>query len=125
MPSDLEGRAALLPEGSARELLLQFHTRYQAADEAAIEELRRQWVPPPVDDEAWEEHLRWMALSGIRFNREWLLPGERRLSSAKQVRLISERRKRFLAAHPERLEAVRRKWRKQKESPRPKARAEE
>jgi hypothetical protein len=109
MPTNLDGRMRALPSGPARELLLQLHARFVAAREAAIEKLRQQWVPPPVDDAAWEERLRWMALSGVWLAREWLLPGERRLSALKRGQLIRERQDRYLAAHPERLEAVRRK----------------
>jgi hypothetical protein len=109
IPSNFNGRMIALPQGPARELLLQIRARSEAAREAAIEELRRRWTPPPVDDAAWEENLRSMALSGVRVYRKWLLPSEKRLSSSVQCRLIRERQDRFLAAHPERLEAIRRK----------------
>jgi len=76
---------------------------------AALEDLRQAWTPPPVDDAAWEGHLRWMALRDSRCCREWLLPHEKRLSTSKQYRLISERAKnRFLDRHPDYLEAARR-----------------
>jgi hypothetical protein len=58
-----------------------------------------------------------MALSGVRVYRKWLLPSEKRLSSSLQCQLIRERQDRFLAAHPERLEAVRRKVEKMKREP--------
>ena len=117
MPSNFNGRMIALPQGPARELLLQIRARSEAAREAAIEELRRQWTPPPVDDAAWEENLRLMALSGVRVYRKWLLPSEKRLSSSVQCRLIRERQDRFLDAHPERLEAVRRKVEEMKRKP--------
>jgi len=50
--SDYRDHAGLLPEGPARELLPQFYARYEAAQAAAIEDLRLDWVPPPVDDAA-------------------------------------------------------------------------
>jgi hypothetical protein len=50
-----------------------------------------------------------MALRDIRWCREWLLPHEKRLSTSKQYRLISERQNRFLDRHPEHLETARRK----------------
>jgi hypothetical protein len=58
-----------------------------------------------------------MALSGVRVYRKWLLPSEKRLSSSVQCRLIRERQDRFLDAHPERLEAVRRKVEEMKRKP--------
>jgi hypothetical protein len=106
---DYHDRAALLPEGPARALLLQFYARYEAAQAAAVDRLRREWIPPPVDDAAWEDHLRWLAMRGVRFSREWLLPHEGRLSSARQHQLIRERQNRFLNTHPELLETARRK----------------
>jgi hypothetical protein len=110
IPLDYRHHVELLPEGPARDLLLQFYARYEAAQAAAIEELRQQWVPPPIGDEAWEAHLRGLALSGLRWPvRDWLLPHERRLSEAKRCRLIRERQRRYLDSHPERLQAVRRK----------------
>jgi hypothetical protein len=48
--------------------------RYELARAAALEDLRPAWTPPPVDDAAWEGHLRWMALRDVRRCREWLLP---------------------------------------------------
>jgi hypothetical protein len=92
-----------------RKLLRQFYARYQAAQAAAIEDLRREWVPPPIDDAAWEEHLRWLALREVRFSCKWLLPHEKRLRTSRQYRLIRERQNRFLHAHPQYLEAVKRK----------------
>src|SRR5262249_57931869 len=71
--SNYRDHAGLLPEGSARELLRQFYARYELAQAAALEDLRREWVPPPVDDVAWEDHLRWLALRDVRFSRELLL----------------------------------------------------
>jgi hypothetical protein len=62
--------------------------------------LRRDWVPQAVDDAAWEDHLRWLALRDVRFSREWLFPPEKRLLKSRQYRLIWERQARFLAAHP-------------------------
>jgi hypothetical protein len=58
-----------------------------------------------------------MALSGVRFAREWLLPSEKRLSSSARWRLIRERQNRFLDAHPECMEAVSRKVEKTKREP--------
>jgi hypothetical protein len=75
--SDYRDHAGLLPEGSAKELLPQFYARYQAV-QAALEDLRQAWVPPAVDDAAWEDHLRWLALRR-RWRREWLFPHEKRL----------------------------------------------
>jgi hypothetical protein len=106
---DYRDHAALVPEGPAKDLLPQFYARYEATQTAAIDDLRREWVPPPVDDAAWEEHLRWLALRDVRFSREWLFPHEKRLLKSRQYRLIRERQNRFLAAHPEYLEAARRK----------------
>jgi len=106
--SDYRDYAVLLPDERARELLLQFYARYEDARAAALEELRRNWVPPAVDDAAWEEHLRWLALAGLR-SRDWLFLHEKRLSPSKRYQLICARRSRFLDAHPEYLAAVRRK----------------
>src|SRR5262249_47564672 len=50
--SDYRDHAGLLPEGPARELLPQFYARYEAAQAAAIADLRLDWVTPPVDDAA-------------------------------------------------------------------------
>jgi hypothetical protein len=66
-------------------------------------------VPHPVDDAAREDHLRWLALRDVRWCRKWLFPHETRLLKSRQYRLIRERQNRFLAAHPEYLEAARRK----------------
>jgi len=108
MPSNLEDRMIALPKAPARELLLQLHVRYQACLRGGDRGASPAVGAAPLDDAAWDEHLRWMALTGVRA-REWLLPGEKQLSSSARWRLISERQDRFLAAHPERLEAVRRK----------------
>jgi hypothetical protein len=81
---DYRDYAGLLPEGSVRGLLPQFYARYELAQAAALEDLRQAWTPPPVDDAAWEGHLRWMALRDVRRCREWLLPHEKRLSTSKQ-----------------------------------------
>ena len=80
---DYRDHAALLPEGPAKDLLPQFYSRYELAQAAALEDLRQAWVPPPVDDAAWEGHLRWMALRDVRWCRKWLLPHEKRLSTSK------------------------------------------
>jgi hypothetical protein len=63
---DYRDYAGLLPEGSVRGLLPQFYARYELARAAALEDLRQAWTPPPVDDAAWEGHLRWMALRDVR-----------------------------------------------------------
>jgi len=107
--SKYRDHAGLLPEGSARELLRQFYARYELAQAAAGEDRRREWVPPLVDDIAWEDHLRWLALRDVRFSREWLLPQEKRLPWSRQHQLIRERQNRFLEVHPEYLEAARRR----------------
>src|SRR5262249_3191400 len=73
--------------------------RYELARAAGLEDLRQ-----AVDDAAWKGHQRWMALRDVRWCREWLLPHEKRLSTSKQYRLISERQNWFLDRHPEYLE---------------------
>jgi len=86
---DYRDYAGLLPEGSARGLLTQFCSVRARAGGCARRSTSSR-TPPPVDD-AREGHLRWMALRDIRWCREWLLPHEKRLSTSKQYRLISER----------------------------------
>jgi hypothetical protein len=86
---DYRDYAGLLPEGSARGLLTQFCSVRARAGGCARRSTSSR-TPPPVDD-AREGPLRWMALRDIRWCREWLLPHEKRLSTSKQYRLISER----------------------------------
>jgi hypothetical protein len=76
-----------LLEGAAGEQILSLYARCEAAQAAAIEQLRLSWVPPPVDDAAWEEHLRFLVAHEFRrCGRDWLFPNERRLSPEQQMR---------------------------------------
>jgi hypothetical protein len=103
---DYRDHAGLLPAGSAKDLLPQFYARHELAQAAALEDLRQAWVPPAVDDAAWENlSAGWHcaacdgAASGCsRTRSDW-----------RQYRLVRERQNRFLDAHPEYLEAAQRK----------------
>jgi hypothetical protein len=89
-PPRLPRRCRLAAGGFRKGSYSRSSARYELARAVALGDLRRAWTPPPVDD-AREGHLRWMALRDIRWCREWLLPHEKRLSTSKQYRLISER----------------------------------